>query len=239
MKSPPFKPPIPFCEECKSRLKSVFAELKPNQMEALSGNKCGNIYKKGQLVFLEGNRPAGLFCICSGKVKVYKVGVDGKEQILRLAKDGEIVGYRSLMSGELYQASASVLEDSAICFIPKNVFFGLIHNDEELSMRIVRLISGDLRRAEKRISDMAQKTVRERLAETLIMLKEFSGCEKDRVTLSIHLTRDDLANIVGAATETTIRLLTEFKENRLIDLRGRKIKILNQKKLVDIAKMYD
>jgi CRP/FNR family transcriptional regulator len=230
---------IDICEDCKSRVQSIFKELKPKQLDILSSNKCGNIYKKGQFVFTEGNRPTGLFCVNTGKIKIYKVGLDGKEQIVRLAKDGEVIGYRSLISGELYQASASALEESVICFIPKNVFFGLIQSNADLSMNIVRLISNDLRRAEKRISDMAQKTVKERLAETLLMLKEFGGFEKDHKTIDLSLTRDDLANIVGSATATTIRLLIEFKNSRYIDLKGKKIKILNTKALSDIAKICD
>ena len=230
---------IETCENCPARLISIFKELKPKQLDTLSANKCGNIYKKGQFVFTEGNRPTGLFCINHGKVKIYKVGLDGKEQIVRLAKDGEVIGYRSLISGEPYQASASVLESAVICFIPKNVFFSLIQSNADLSMNIVRLISNDLKHAEKRISDMAQKTVRERLAETLLMLKEFGGFEKDHKTIDLSLTRDDLANIVGSATATTIRLLIEFKDSKYIDLKGKKIKILNTKALSDIAKVFD
>ncbi len=239
MKKDQKKPTVYACEECHSRLLSIFRDLKPRQLETLSSNKCGNIYKKGQFVFTEGNRPTGLFCINRGKIKIYKVGLDGKEQIVRLAKDGEVIGYRSLISGEMYQASASALEESVICLIPKNVFFGLIQSNADLSMNIVRLISNDLRRAEKRISDMAQKTVKERLAETLLMLKEFGGFEKDHKTIDLSLTRDDLANIVGSATATTIRLLIEFKEARYIDLKGKKIKILNPKALSDLAKISD
>lgn len=233
------KEPVNYCEECSSRLLSIFCDLKPRQLDILSSNKSGNVYKKGQFIFTEGNRPMGLFCIHKGKVKIFKVGLDGKEQIVRLAKNSEVIGYRSLISGEMYQASASALEESVICFIPKNIFFELLQSNPDLSMNVVRLISNDLRRAERRISDMAQKTVKERLAETLLMLKEFGGFEKDNKTIDLSLTREDLANIVGSATAHTIRLLIEFKNARLIDLKGRKIKILNARALSDIAKISD
>ena len=158
---------------------------------------------------------------------------------MRLAKAGDILGYRSLISGELYSSFAAPLEDAVICTIPKEVFFELVEKNSTLSMRLMRLLSRELRSAEGRISNMAQKTVRERLAETLLMLAEFCGFEKDGTTIDVSLTREDLANIVGTATETVIRFLSEFKQDKSIDLKGRKIRVINRANLVRTANIYD
>ncbi len=229
----------PACEDCTSRDCSIFEGLSDKEVVNLSSNKVGNFYKKGQIVFYEGNRPSGLFCVSKGKVKLYKLGYEGKEQIIRLAKEGDILGYRSLIGGEAYSASATVLEDAYICFIPKAVFFGMVNSNGELSMKLMHLLSQDLRAAENRIAELAQKSVRERLAETLLMLKEYYGAEDDHGMLNVSLSREDLANIVGTATETVIRLLSEFRQEKLIDLNGRKIRILNQQALIETAHIYD
>ncbi|MCB0832742.1 MAG: Crp/Fnr family transcriptional regulator [Bacteroidetes bacterium] len=205
----------------------------------MASNKAGNWYKKGQNVFFEGNRPAGLYCLNKGKVKVFKLGYEGKEQIIRLAKEGDILGYRALISGESYTASATALEDCQICFIPKSIFFSIMGANSELSMRMMHLLAHDLKSAENHVAEMAQKSVRERLAETLLMLKENYSEEENNGVIGVSLSREDLANLVGTATETIIRLLSDFKDERLIDLSGRKIKILNQNALVKTARVYD
>ncbi len=233
------KASIPHCSECQSRLCSIFDELSDKELDLVSHNKGGNLYRRGQNIFYEGTRPSGLYCINAGKVKVYKLDFTGKEQIVRLAKGGDVLGYRSLVSGELYSSFASPLEDSLICFIPKDIFFSVLRSNTNLSIKVMKLLSHDLKTAENRIADMAQKPVRERLAEALLILREFYGLQDDGETLDVALTREDLANIVGTATETVIRFLSEFKHDNLIDLKGRKIKILKHSALIKAAKIYD
>lgn len=230
---------IPYCETCLPRLNSIFNELSREELESLSLHKGCNFHKAGQILFQEGGYPAGLYCINRGKIKIYKTGKDGKEQIVRLAKEGDVVGYRSLISGEPYSASASVLEDAAICFIPKSTFFNLLKESATFSMRVMELLAHDLATAEQRELSLAQKPVKERLAEALLMLKEFYGVEEDGTTLKGTLTREDLANIVGTATETIIRLLSEFKEKQIIELEHKKIKILNHQAVLRITHVYD
>jgi CRP-like cAMP-binding protein len=230
---------IPACMSCQSRVNSIFSDVKEAELHALSANKCGNIYKKGQVIYYEGNKPLGLFCINQGRVKIYKTNPEGKEQILRLAKDGDVIGYASLVSGEMYSSSAAVLEDATICYIPKNVFLGLIQTNSNLSLKMIQLLSHDAKMAETRIANTAYNSVRERLAETLLMLKEFSGYEADQATLKTSLSREDLANMVGTATETVIRLLSEFNHEKMILLEGRKIKILNHGALMGAANLCD
>lgn len=229
----------PSCASCQIRLNNVFCSLTDAQTKELSIDKSCNYYKKGQLVFFEGNRPTGLYCINAGKIKIYQIGIEGKEQIIRLAKDGDILGYRSLISGESYSASATVIEDATVCFIPKKTFFDLIQTNSELSTRMMKLLSMDLKSAEKRITGLAQKPVRERLAETVLMLKEFYGLESDNITIKASLSREDIANIVGTATETAIRVLSEFKAEKIVNLKGKKIQVLNHDLLVKASNVFD
>ncbi len=230
---------IPHCETCESRLKTVFSELSSEELVKLSLHKGCNFHRAGQILFHEGGFPAGLYCINRGKIKLYKTGRDGKEQILRLAKEGDVVGYRSLISGEPYAASAAVLEDASICFIPRDTFYGLLKESPPFNMQVMALLARELRSAEDKEISLAQKPVKERLAETLLMLREFFGVEQDGATIKTPLTREDLSNIVGTATETVIRLLSDLREKNIIELEGRKIKILNQHALLRITHVFD
>lgn len=230
---------LPVCETCKARLDSIFSALTPEDLELLSLQKHCNYFMKGQVIFSEGSYPIGLFCINSGKVKISQSGFEGKEQIIRLAKDGDIIGYRALISGEGYSATATVIEDSKICLIPRNVFFGFLQTNADITQRIMKLLAIDLREAENKITILAQKPVLERLAEVLLMLKEYYGYGENDPNLNITITREEIANIVGTATETTIRLLSDLRKEGIIDLDGKRIKILKPDSLTKLANLYD
>ena len=227
------------CAYCKSRRDSMFGSLGEEDLEKLNQNKSCIRYKKGQTLFYEGTRPMGLFCVNTGKVKVFKLSSQGKEQIINIAKPGDFLGYRAILSEEFYSASATVIEDAAICFIPKEDFLGLLNSNPEFFQRIIKNICHELGVMRERISDLAQKSVRERLAGSLLMLKETYGVDGEKSTLiDIQLSREDLANIVGTATETVIRLLSEFKKDGLISLDGKKIKVLKPRELAKEADFY-
>ncbi len=228
----------PVCDECRSRLGNVFCSLSTAQINEMDTEKNCSIYKKGQIIFNEGNKPAGVYCINKGKIKIYQTGEEGKEQILRLAKEGDVLGYRALISGEIYSGTAAVMEDATVCFIPKRTFFEFLHTNSDLSTKMMQLLSHDLREAESRLTGLAQKPVRERMAEALIMLNEFYGIDNDGA-INASISREDIANIVGTATETTIRILSDFKSEKLIELAGKKIKINNHKGLIRTAHIFD
>ncbi len=230
---------IPHCETCLARIESVFDRLKPDELEKLSLHKGCNFYRAGQVLFQEGGFPAGLYCINRGKIKLYKTDAAGKEQIVRLAKEGDVVGYRALISGEPYSASAAVLEDATICFIPKAAFLSLLAESASLNLQVMQLLCHDLSSAEEREFSLARKPVRARLAESLMMLRRFYGLEDDGMTIKGSLTREDLANIVGTATETIIRLLYELRARKIIELDKKRIKILNEQALLKIIGVYD
>ncbi len=227
------------CQFCESRVDSHFADLSAEDLELLSSHKSCVSYKKGQNLFYEGTRPMGIFCINQGKVKVYKMGSNGKEQILFISKPGQFLGYRSLLSEEFYGASATVIEQAAICFIPKSDFLTILNSNPSFFQKMMKAVCEELGVMESKLAQLAQKSVRERLATTIIMLKETYGMEGDGSDLiDIALSREDLANIVGTATETVIRLLSEFKSDGLIALEGKKIKVLDIDKLVHEADFY-
>lgn len=231
------QPYIPGCDDCSLESSSLFRHLTKEELENVNYFKICNFYKRGDVIYHEGNRISGCYCIHSGIIKIYKTGIDGKEQILMFAKKGDIIGYRSILSNELACTTAKAIEDSILCFIPSETLINLVKSNSNFSMELMKLACKELGDANAYITDIAQKTVRERLAEILIHLKERFGLDNDYV-LQISLTREELANIVGTATESVIRLLSEFKNDGLIDLNGRKIKILDIKGLTKIGSVF-
>ena len=227
-----FEPPV--CELCKSRMDSIFSNIDEEEKKKLSENKGCQKYKRGAVIFHEGQRPGGLFCISEGKVKVYKLGDEGREQIVRLDKPGDVLGYRALISGEPYKATASALEDCVVCFIPAQVIFDMLEENPEVSFRMMRIFSNDLKNAENRLTDFTQKPVRERLAQTLLSLLNSYGTT-DEGNLNIYLTRQEWANLMGTTTETAIRTISEFNKEGLINITGKKIAVNNKPKIEALA----
>ncbi len=204
----------------------LFKKLTEDEFIRLNYDKTCSLFKKGTIVYREGNRLTGFYCVTKGIVKLFKTGVDGKEQILRFAKRGEIIAYRSLLSQELACTTAKVIEEAVLCHVPYQTLLYLIQSNWQFSHHMLQIVCRELREANDYITDIAQKTVRERLAEVLLLLKENFDLDNQN-NLQISLTREELANMVGTATESVIRLLSEFKQDKLIELQGRKIKFLN------------
>lgn len=221
-------------KECLTRQDSVFKNLSSEEIEKVEFEKTSEQFKKGAILYREGSRINGCYCIQEGIIKVFKTGIDGKEQIIRFAKKGDLIGFRSVLSNELACTTAEVLEEASTCYIPSNTLVYLVKNNGDFSMELMQLTCRELGEANNYITDIAQKTVRERLAEILIHLKDEFGLDSDSV-LNISLTREELANIVGTATESVIRLLSEFKQDGMIELNGRKIKILDERALFRIG----
>ncbi len=207
-------------------------------MQEIEALKICSSFKKGESIFREGSYASGVYCINAGKIKLAMMGSEGKEQIVRMAKPGDIIGYKALLSGDRYSATATAIEDCNICFIPREIFLVILQKDASLSFEMMKLLSNELKHAEEKITHLAQKPVRERVAETILFLKETYGIDKDN-QINILLTREEIANLVGTATETAIRLLSEFNKEHIIELSGKKIKILDTDKLVRTANLYD
>jgi CRP-like cAMP-binding protein len=229
---------IPHCSSCSAFSGSSLKSLSNCEIENFEASKSCSVFKKGQIILHEGNRTQGVYCIHKGKVKISRMGPEGKDQIIRFAKDGDLLGYRSLLSGESLSASMVALEDTQVCFMPKNLMFEFIETNPRFSLDLMKLACHDLGEAGRLITNMAQKNVRERLAEILLMLKNIFG-EDEEGYLNVSLTREEYANMVGTATETVIRLLSDFKSNDIIDAKGRKMRILKHLELVKIGNVYD
>jgi CRP-like cAMP-binding protein len=226
------------CQTCASRLLGVFCSLEGEALEEFSRHKTVNRYKKGQIICYEGNRAFGLYCIYSGHVKLYKTGVDGKQQIVRISGPGDILGYRSLFAEEPYHATAEALEDCEICCIDRNAFFPVLSKNPDLALNILRKLSRELRAAEDLATSIAQRSVRERMAELLLMLKETYGKAVKKGTLiDLKLTREEMAEMIGITQETAIRLLSDFKKDGIIEVKEREITILNPTALLETARL--
>jgi CRP/FNR family transcriptional regulator, polysaccharide utilization system transcription regulator len=224
-------------EENLTRNHVLFRHLSNEEFELLNSEKTTEYYKRGTILYNEGSRINGFYLISTGIIKVYKTGIDGKEQIIRFAKKDDIIGFRSILSNEQACTTAQVIEDSICCYIPGESLINLVRNNGNFSIELMQITCRELGQANTYLTDIAQKTVRERLAEILIQLKNDFGLDNENI-LMISLTREELANIVGTATESVIRLLSEFKQDKLIDLNGRKIKILNIQGLMKVGNIY-
>jgi len=227
----------PVCDLCSIEFNPIFKHLSKDEMNRINYEKACTFHKRGEIIYHENSRINGCYCVNSGIIKIYKTGIDGKEQIIRFAKRGDLIGYRSILSNELACTTAKIIEDAVLCYLSADLLISLVKNNGNFSMEIMKLTCKELGEANSYITDIAQKTVRERLAEVLIHLKDNFGLDRENI-LQIYLTREELANIVGTATESVIRLLSEFKNDRLIELNGRKIKILDIGSLKRIANLF-
>jgi CRP/FNR family transcriptional regulator len=236
--SAPFEKP--YCSGCEARLTSVLKTVEAPRLDEIASAKACTLYRKGQTVFQDGDMPSGLFCIHRGKVKLYKPGDEGRDHIVRFAKAGDVIGYRSLLGGEPYNLSASTLEESVICCIPRETFFGMLREDGNFTTEMIHLLSGQLRETEEQLVHLAQKPVRERLAETLLILRQVYGTENgDDAALNVSLSRDELASVVGTATETLIRTLADLKREKLISTQKKRIRILDIDGLARVGNLAD
>lgn len=210
------------CEQCIVREFSSLKALTKDELLKLSSCKTSHIIKKGEVIFEEGENVNGIYCIKDGVCKLTKLSANGKDHIVKLVTKGELLGQRSMISDEPVNLSAVALEDMQVCFIPKSEVMGYFDKNNQFSMNVMKSICGDLKEADDHMVNLAQKTVKERLAETLLYLNNTFGKNKDN-SLKIQLSRDELASIIGTATESCIRLLSDFKKLGLIELTGKKI----------------
>jgi len=232
---------IPSCIECTSRSDSCFSILDDDDIKLLDQKKESTVYPKGQSIFFSGRSPTGVFCLMEGKVKMAKMGTDGKDQIVRFVLPGKLLGIRAFLSECAYTATATAIEESVICYLPGDLFKYLQSKYPTITSCMITTLSQLLCEAEDKMTSIAQKNVRERLAETLLELNQvFSyGESSSENAKPISLTREDLSNIIGTATETVIRLLSDFKDIGLIDIQGRKIILKDTAALKNIARGFN
>jgi len=219
---------------------SAFSNLPDNVKEVFLSQMIVRQFRKKQNIFTEGTYPAGIYFIKKGKVKKYKSLNGGKEQIIYVCSEGELLGYAAFLSEEMYPDSASSLTDATIGFLSKDKLLKLLDEYDELSKMLMKNLSREFGVLVNFIATFTQKTVRERVALTLLILQEkFKDSIDENNEIQINLTRADFANIVGTAVATLVRLLHDFKEENLIRTQGRKIVITNKLQLLEIADVAD
>lgn len=215
---------------------SVLKDLPPEDVALLTVNKTEQVYSKGEIIFREAAYPAGIFYIIEGKAKKYKVDKEGKEHIIYVANPGEILGYHAILSEDRYPDSASALEKSRIAFIPKEDFLLTLQQSSVLSKRLLKTLSHEFAVLANSLSVFAQKSVRERLALQLIVLREkYKVNFQPGMPVEINISRDDLASLVGTVRERAVRILSEFKEAGILETKGRKIIVHDVNQLIKIA----
>lgn len=223
--------------EIAESIPDLWMPLTPAQREFLAQNFTIQKFKKNETIYCEGETPMHLMCLLSGKVKIYKEGVGGRSQIIRVIKDKEYFAYRAYFAEENYVTAASAFEPCTICLIPMTAIIQLLRENSELGLFFIRQLSIDLGIADERTVNLTQKHIRGRLAESLLFLKDTYGVEEDDSTLSIYLSREDLANLSNMTTSNAIRTLSLFAAEKLITIDGRKIKIIEEDRLRKISKI--
>ncbi len=216
--------------------------LTEEQRTYLNSNITLQHFKKNELIHSEGDIPTHMMVLVRGKIKIYKAGVGGRSQIMRMLKPFEYFGYRAIFAsgtGEYngYNTNARAFEPCSIYLIPTEVIKKLLQQNALLSYSFIERLSEDLGASDRRMVNLTQKHIRGRLAEALLFLKENYGLEEDGMTINIYLAREDIANLSNMTTSNAIRTLSNFASEMVIALDGRKIKILDLDKLHKISKM--
>lgn len=220
-----------------SSLAEVWRVLNENERDILRKNSTIRTFKRNGLIYYQGDEPKDMMCLLKGKVKIYKDGIGGRTQIIRMIKPIQYFGYRAFFAHENYLTNASAFEPSTICMIPLNIVTDLIYGNPNLAMFFIRQLSTDLGISDERTINLTQKHIRGRLAESLLFLKDSYGLEADGATLSIYLSREDLANLSNMTTSNAIRTLTTFANEHVIAMDGKKIRIINEERLKQISRL--
>lgn len=224
-------------ENWMDRIDSIFNDLSGKEKAFLHEHCVRSYYKKGDIIFREGDKPTGLICLLEGKVKIFKEGVGGREQIVRMAKPEGFIGYRALFADENYIASSVAIEDASIAVIEKPALMEALRRNAEFAIKIIHRLATELGFSNSRTVTLTQKHIRGRLAESLIFLKDTYGFEDDKETLKVYLSREDIANLSNMTTSNAIRTLSAFSSEKVINIDGRKIRILNLHQLERISEL--
>ena len=226
------------CQQCIIKEFSSLKSLTKDELKQIADHKDSKSFKKGEIIFSEGNTLNGVYCIKEGACKLSKLSDNGNDQIVKFIKGGDMLGYRSVLSGEPVNLTVTALKDMEACFIPKEDIFNAIKGNPNFSLDMIQTICQDLKDANNAVINMAQKNSKQRLADRLLFLHKTFGTDKDGF-LEIDLTREEFSNIIGTALESAIRLLSQLNKNGLILIQGKKIKLLDIQTLEKVAQGFD
>jgi CRP-like cAMP-binding protein len=225
------------CENCIVRQFNSLRAMSKAELKKVSDSKVTKKVKKGEAIFEEGDKLDGVFCVRDGVSKLSKLSANGKDQIVKLASKGEVMGHRSVIAEESSNLSAIAVSDMEVCFIPKDSIVHTLSQNPNFAVEVLRHMAHDLKEADDVIVNMSQKTVKQRIAEAFIYLKNNYG-ENDEGFLNLTLSREDIANVVGTATESAIRIISEFKKKGIIKTSGKKIGVIDEKQLQDLIEGF-
>ena len=223
--------------DLSSSLSDIWKVLSDDEREVLRKNARIVNFKKNELIYCENEIPKDLMCLFKGKVKIFRTGVGGRNQIIRMIRPVQYFGYRAYFAHEPYVTAAAAFEPSTVCMIPMEIIEKMLLGNSNLAMLFIQMLSTDLGIADRRVVNLTQKHIRGRLAESLLFLKESYGLEEDGATINIYLAREDLASLSNMTTSNAIRTLSNFVDEHVIAIDGRKIKIIDEDKLRKISRM--
>nr|WP_299340457.1 Crp/Fnr family transcriptional regulator [Allomuricauda sp.] len=222
------------CENCIIRQFNALRAMSKEELKKVSDSKTTKKLKKGEPLFEEGEKLNGVYCVRSGVSKLSKLSANGKDQIVKLASKGEVIGQRSVIAEESANLSAVAVNDMEVCFIPKESITNTLQVNPDFTLEVLRHMAHDLREADDVIVNISQKTVKQRIAEAFLYLKNNFG-EDEEGFLALTLSREDISNVVGTATESAIRIISDFKKQGLINASGKKLGIKNERKLQELV----
>jgi CRP-like cAMP-binding protein len=220
-----------------SQLSGIWDPLTSEQQEFLQKNSIVQSFKRNEMIYSEGDIPSNLLCLVKGKVKIYKDGVGGRSQIVRMIKPIDYFGYRAFFAEEPYLTAACAVEQTVVFQVPSEVITQLIKENSDLALFFIKAMAIDLGVSDTRTVNLTQKHIRGRLAESLLFLRDNYGLEEDGATINIYLSRDDLASLSNMTTSNAIRTLSNFVTERIISVDGRKVKIIDEERLRKISKI--
>ncbi|MEA2041988.1 MAG: Crp/Fnr family transcriptional regulator [Bacteroidota bacterium] len=227
----------PDCSECHISNTSTFKTLNEEQIKYVSKNQTCVGFKKGEIIYNEGSKPTGLIFLCKGKVKIFKEGVGGRDQIIRMTRPEGIIGFRALFAEDKYIASAEVLEDALVTVLDKDLLKKLISENSDFAMQLMEKFAKELGFSSQRTVSLTQKHIRGRLAESLLFIADTYGFEDDERTINVYLSREDLANLSNMTTSNAIRTLSTFASEDVVKVDGRRISILKLEVLRKISEL--
>jgi CRP/FNR family transcriptional regulator, polysaccharide utilization system transcription regulator len=227
----------PYIELCLEGYSSVFKGINQKDKETIAQHHTLILIKRGKFVFKEGDKPPGMMCLASGKIKVFKEGVGGREQILKMVKQQGFIGYRAIFSDNPWQVSAKAIEDSAICVLERKTLVKILKKNGDLSLKFIKVITEELGFSNNRTVSLTQKHIRGRLAESLLVLRDTYGYEADGTTIRVSLSREDIASFSNMTTSNAIRTLSNLASEGIIEIKGRRISILEDTDLKRISEL--
>jgi len=222
------------CQSCIIKKFTGLHALGHDELKCISDSKTSKEFKKGDIIFDEGEHLNGIYCVRYGIAKVSKLSTNGKDQIIKFVSNGEVLGQRSIIANEPTNLRAIAVNDMSSCFIPKSIILENLRKNPNFSIEMLQNLAHELKEADDVIVNISQKSVKQRIAETLLHLEESFGVDNDGFMI-IQLSREDISNIVGTATESCIRMLSELKKEKLIETSGKKIKINKTKTMQNLA----